>query len=507
MTDVGIAKSEEHADVGAWLAVAAGTIGALMATLDISIVNTSLPTIQGAISANGSEGTWVSTAYLVAEIIMIPLVGWFTSILGLRRFLLVTTSFFVVFSMWCGLAESLVVMIIGRVGQGFTGGAMIPTALTIVATRLPPRQQPVGMALFGMTAVLGPVLGPVVGGWLTENLSWHYVFFLNLPIGTGLLTLILLGLPQSRLDLSRLRDTDVFGLLGLILGLGALTVVLEEGQRERWFESDMISSLSVVSVIGFLLIMAGQHYAHQPIIRLKILFTRSFGSAFMLSLTTGAALYGVLYLVPQFLTEVPGYNPEQSGYITALSGIPMIVLLAMFPVLVRRIDIRIAVAFGLFLYGATCIADSLLSPETAGAQFVLTQLVRGIAQFFAILFLNQAATVSVPREYAADASGLFNAARNLGGSFGLALISTLQDQRQILHVERLSESISANSVLGQNALHHLGLARMSEAIAAQAVVLTYADLYRIFGVLMLLLIPLAFLLTTLPKDADISMSH
>jgi DHA2 family multidrug resistance protein len=198
---------------------------------------------------------------------------------------------------------------------------------------------------------------------------------------------------------------------------------------------------------------------------------------------------------------------EQSGYITALSGIPMIMLLAMFPVLVRKIDIRIAVAFGLFLYGATCIADSLLSPETAGAQFVLTQLVRGLAQFFAILFLNQAATVSVPREYAADASGLFNAARNLGGSFGLALISTLQDRRQTLHVERLSESISANSMLGQNALHHLGLARMIEAIAAQAVVLTYADLYRIFGVLMLLLIPLAFLLTTLPKDAGISMSH
>jgi DHA2 family multidrug resistance protein len=308
MSDLTTAGAQERADIGAWLAVAAGTIGALMATLDISIVNTSLPTIQGAISASGSEGTWVSTAYLVAEIIMIPLVGWFTSILGLRRFLLVMTSLFVVFSMWCGLAESLVVMIIGRVGQGFTGGAMIPTALTIVATRLPPRQQAVGLALFGMTAVLGPVLGPVVGGWLTENLSWHYVFFLNLPIGIGLLTLILLGLTQSRLDLSRLRDTDVFGLLGLILGLGALTVVLEEGQRERWFESDMISSLSVVCVIGFLMIMAGQLYAHQPIIRLKILLTRSFGSAFTLSLTTGAALYGVLYLVPQFLTEVPGYN-------------------------------------------------------------------------------------------------------------------------------------------------------------------------------------------------------
>jgi DHA2 family multidrug resistance protein len=507
VSDVDPAKPNERAGVDAWLAVAAGTIGALMATLDISIVNTSLPTIQGAISASGSEGTWVSTAYLVAEIIMIPLVAWFTGILGLRRFLLVMTSLFVVFSIWCGLSESLVVMIIGRVGQGFTGGAMIPTALTIVTTRLPPRRQPVGLALFGMTAVLGPVLGPVVGGWLTETLSWHYVFFLNLPIGIGLLTLILLGLPHGKLDWSRLRNTDVLGLLGLVLALGALTVVLEEGERERWFESGMICGLSGVSVIGFLMVIAGQLYARQPIIRLKILLTRSFGSAFVLSLTTGAALYGVLYLVPQFLTQVPGYNPEQSGYITALSGIPMIVLLAMFPILVRKIDMRIAVAFGLFLYGASCIADSLLSPDTAGAQFVLTQIVRGFAQFFAVLFLNQAATVSVPREYAADASGLFNAARNLGGSFGLALISTLQDRRETLHVARLSESISANSVLGQDALHHLGVARVSEAVAAQAVVLTYADLYRVFGVLMLMLIPLAFLLTTLPKDADISMGH
>jgi DHA2 family multidrug resistance protein len=342
---------------------------------------------------------------------------------------------------------------------------------------------------------------------LTEHLSWHYVFFLNLPIGIGLLTLILLGLPQSKLDWSRLWDTDVLGLIGLVLGLGALTVVLEEGERERWFESGMISTLSAVSISGLLMIIAGQLFAHQPIIRMKILLTRSFGSAFILSMATGAALYGVLYLVPQFLTAVPGYNPEQSGYITALSGLPMIALLAMFPILVRKIDIRIAVAFGLFVYGASCITDSLLSPDTAGAQFVMTQLVRGVAQFFSVLFLNQAATVSVAREYAADASGLFNAARNLGGSFGLALISTLQDRRETLHVARLSESISANSVLGQHALHYLGIARLNEAVGAQAAVMTYADLYRIFGVLMLLLIPLAFMLTALPKDADIAMGH
>ncbi len=169
------------ADAAAWLAVAAGTIGALMATLDTSIVNAALPTIQGEVGASGSEGTWISTAYLVAEIIIIPLTGWLERVFGLRNFLVTCTILFVGFSVLCGVATNLNMMIIGRVGQGVAGGGMIPTALTIVATRLPPDKQPVGVALFGMTAVLGPVVGPVIGGWLTENASWHYLFFINVP--------------------------------------------------------------------------------------------------------------------------------------------------------------------------------------------------------------------------------------------------------------------------------------------------------------------------------------
>ena len=184
---MGAPASEERADLGAWLAVAGGTIGALMATLDTSIINAALPTIQGEIGASGSEGTWISTAYLVAEIVMIPMAGWFEKIFGLRTFLLIVTVLFTIFSMLCGVAHDLNLMIVGRVGQGFTGGAMIPTALSIVATRLPAREQPIGVALFGVTAVLGPILGPVLGGWLTENVSWHYAFFLNVPIGIGLL--------------------------------------------------------------------------------------------------------------------------------------------------------------------------------------------------------------------------------------------------------------------------------------------------------------------------------
>ncbi len=505
--EVSLPAPAQRASAAAWLAVAAGTIGALMATLDISIVNASLPTIQGEIGASSSEGTWVSTAYLVAEIIMIPLAGWFERIFGLRKFLLFATGLFVLFSMWCGLSQTLPQMIVGRVGQGFTGGAMIPTALTIVATRLPAQQQPVGVALFGMTAVMGPVLGPMVGGWLTENISWHYAFFLNLPLGIGLIVLILLGLPARRIDMAELRNTDLAGLVGLILGLGALTVVLEEGQRDRWFESELIRWLAGVACVGFALVGLGQFTSRQPIIRLSILRSRSFGSAFTMNLMIGAAIYGILYIIPQFLASVAGYNSQQSGLIAAISGVPTLLMLALFPVLVRIVDVRLAVAFGLALYAASCFIDSQLTPDSAGAQFILTQVMRGFAQFFSILFLNQVATSSVPPQWAADASGLFNAARNLGGSFGLAAIAILQDNRTRLHLDRLSESITANSFAARQLTAPGAIEQLSNALTQQATVMTYADLNWVFGVALLVMIPLVFALRPLPKDAPIGMGH
>lgn len=500
------APAPASADTAAWLAVAAGTIGALMATLDTSIVNASLPTIQGEIGASGAEGTWISTAYLVAEIVMIPMAGWLEKIFGLRTFLLIVTSLFTVFSMICGVSHDLGLMIVGRVGQGFTGGAMIPMALTIVATRLPPREQPLGVALFGMTAVLGPVLGPVIGGWLTENISWHYAFFLNLPIGIGLIALLGLGLAGAPTRWAMFAEMDVPGVLGLALGLGGLTIVLEEGQRERWFESAFIWTLSLVSLVGFVLLALGQVVSRRPVIQLRILFGRAFGSVFLLSLMVGAALYGILYIIPQFLAQVPGYNAEQSGNVTMISGIPTIAMLALFPILVRLVDLRLAVALGLFLYGVSCFMDASLTADVAGPQFFWTQVMRGFAQFFSMLFLNQAATSAVAHDLAEDASGLFNAARNLGGSIGLALVGALQEQRTHFHAARLAESVSANSLIAQDAVARQGAIQISQQIQGQALVMAFSDLYWVFGVGLLVMIPFAFLLKPLPKDASVSLA-
>ena len=271
MSATACAPEPASASLQDWIAVIAGALGALIASLDISIVNSALPQIQGEIGASGTEGTWIATGYLVSEVVMIPLTAWLTRILGLRTLLLTCVIMFTLFSMLCGFSHDLTSMIIGRVGQGFFGGALIPTAQTITRTRLPPRQIPLGMTIFGLIVLLGPLVGPVIGGWLTENVSWQWCFFLNLPIAVGLVVLLLLGLPHQRSHLHQLAEADWLGIVGMTVGLSCLTVVLEEGQRERWFESRLIVELSLACVAGFIALAVAQVTARRPVLKLRLM--------------------------------------------------------------------------------------------------------------------------------------------------------------------------------------------------------------------------------------------
>jgi DHA2 family multidrug resistance protein len=507
---------EPQADLGAWLAVAAGSLGALMATLDISIVNSALPTIQGEIGASGTEGTWIATSYLVAEIVIIPLSAWLERMLGLRTFLLIAASLFTAFSMMCGISTNLTMMIIGRTGQGFTGGALIPTAMTIIATRLPRSRQPIGTALFGVTAILGPLLGPLIGGWLTENFSWHYAFFLNLPVGGLLVTLLIVALPHQRPHLEQFIEADWLGIAGLAIGLGALTVVLEEGQREQWFESRMIIELTALAIFGFALVAAGQIVAKRPVIRLKLLADPQFGSIVMMAVVLGAVLYGTAYVIPQFVAAIAGYNAMQAGQVVLLAGIPSMMLMPVTPLLMRFLNIRVAVAFGMGILALSCWIDTTLTIQSDGGDFTDSQLMRGVGQIFVFLFLNQAAIRSAPREFAGDAAGLFNAARNIGGSLGLALLGTIQDQRDWLHQRRLEELLSANSVRVQDyvatqahALGSVGAAYQSlgRTIQAQALVMAYNDMFWVLAIGIVCVCPLIFFLRPLPLGAPPAAAH
>lgn len=504
------AQPEPRADAAAWLAVAAGTLGALMATLDISIVNSSLPTIQGEIGASGTEGTWIATAYLVAEIVVIPLSGWLERLLGLRTLLLVAASLFTLFSIMCGLSTTLPMMIVGRIGQGFTGGALIPTAMTIVATRLPRSQQPVGNALFGATALLGPVVGPVLGGWLTENVSWHYAFFLNLPVGVGLISLLLIAIPHQPAKLNLIREADWLGIFGLALGLGGLTVVLEEGEREQWFSSSLILTISAVSLLGFVLLGLGQMLARKPVIRLRLLLNRQFGSVVIMVMVVGMVIYGTSYVIPQFLATIAGYNSLQAGQVVMLSGIPVMLMMPVTPWLLRNVDIRISVCMGLCVLALSAWLETGLTSTSDGGDFVESQLLRGLGTVFCMMFLNQAAIRSVPPEEAGDASGLYNAARNLGGSLALAGIAVIQDQRLWLHSRRLEESLRANAPNVQDYVASQGsgaLRSIARTIQTQALTMTYADMFWIMSVGIVFVVPLGLLLRPLPRHAPMVSGH
>lgn len=508
--------AQPDADLGAWLAVAAGTLGALMATLDISIVNSALPTIQGEIGATGTEGAWVATAYLVAEIIVIPLSAWLERLLGLRRFLLIAVSLFTGFSVICGLSTSLSMMIVGRVGQGITGGAMIPTAQTIIAQRLPRHQQSIGTALFGMVVIMGPLLGPLVGGWLAENVSWHYAFFLNVPISILLITLLLTGLPSQKGNLALLGEADWFGIAGLTLGMGGLTVFLEEGAREEWFASSLIQAMAFITVVGFLLLFYGQATARRPVIKLRLLLDRQFGSVAVMGMALGVVLYGTSYAIPQFLAAIAGYNALQAGKVVLLSGIPSMLMMPFVPFLIKRLDIRIAVALGMGLMGLSAYMETGLTFDSSGADFTESQLMRGVGQILGMLFLSQAVVQSVPPEDAGDASGLFNAMRNLGGSFALAGISILQQDRVWLHSRRIEESMSANSVAVSDYVGGLGravgnaqagLRLLGQQIQGQALVMTYNDIFFVMSMVTLAVIPLVLFLRPLPNSASMAAMH
>ena len=505
-----LAHHEPNADTAAWLAVAAGTLGALMATLDISIVNSALPRIQGEIGASGTEGTWIATGYLVAEIIMIPLAGWLERLLGLRTFLLIVASFFTLFSTICGMSTSLGMMIAGRVGQGLTGGAMIPTAQTIIATRLPRHQQPIGTAMFGATAILGPVVGPYVGGWLTENLSWHYAFFLNIPVCIALMALLIIGLPKQKSRLDLIGEADWLGIVGLAAFLGGLTIALEEGQRDQWFSSSFIVGMFALSAAGFVLMMIGQLTAKRPVIRLSILLNRQFGAVVIMGLVIGMVIYGTSFMIPQFLANISNYDSMQSGLIVALSGIPSLKLMPFVPFLIRRLDIRVAVAAGLVILAYSAYMETELTALSDGAAFIDSQLLRGVGTILGMLFLNQAAIQSVSREYASDAAGLFSAARNLGGSFALAGISILQDQRFWFHSRRLEETLNANAQRVQDYVHangEMSYAKLESVIQTQALTMTYIDLFWILSVGITCVIPLVFFLRPLARNAPISTGH
>lgn len=478
-----------------WIGVFGTVLGAFMAVLDIQITNSSLKDIQAALGATLEEGSWISTAYLVAEIVVIPLTGWLSQVFSTRRYLFVNASLFVMFSVCCALAWDLPSMIVFRAFQGFTGGVLIPMAFTVLLTTLPPRKQPVGMALFAITATFAPSIGPTLGGWLTENYSWHYVFYINIVPGIMLLSAVWYAIDPKPMQLHLLKQGDWGGIVAMAIGLGSLQIVLEEGSRKDWFGSQMIVRLTALAVIFLSIFFWIELTRKKPFINLRLLLARNFGLASVVNIALGLGLYGTVYIMPLYLSQIQGYNAMQIGEVLMWVGLPQLFIIPFVPRLMQRFDIRVLIGVGVSLFAVSCFMNSSLTNLTGIDQLRWSQLVRAAGQPLIMVPLSTVATSGLPPAQAGSASGLFNMMRNLGGSFGIAAIATLLTRREQFHSNRLSDFIDPYSPAVQERLQQLtqyfiskngsdlstaqnqAIAAISNTVRREAYVMAYNDCF------------------------------
>ncbi|HTB79404.1 MAG TPA: DHA2 family efflux MFS transporter permease subunit [Opitutaceae bacterium] len=445
----------------AWIGTLGGMLGAFMAVLDIQITNASIRDISGAIGATLDESSWISIAYLVPEIIVIPLTAWIASILGLRRYLIITSALFLVFSALCGQAWSLGSMIVFRAGQGFFGGALIPLGFTAVLQMLPPARHAIGFALFGLSAMFAPSIGPSIGGWLTDNWGWQWNFYLNLLFGPVLIGAVWYGFPSTPARWEKLREADGWGILLMALGLGALTTLLEEGTRDDWFGSAFITRLAVIAAVALPLFVIRQLRAKKPVTDLRLFAVRNFGLGSVINLVLGASLYGSIFLLPLYLGTIQGYGAADIGATLIWGGMPQLLIIPLMPWFMKRFDVRWLIAYGLLMFGVSCLLNTEMSADFAHDQLRWSLLVRSLGQPFILVPVSALATAGLPAARTAAASGLFNMVRNLGGSIGIALLSALLTVRERLHSNRLGEAVSA-----YNPLTHDRLAALTQKFMA-----------------------------------------
>ena len=331
------ASSEEKVSLRTWVAVLGTVLGAFMAVLDIQITNASLREITGGIGSTAVEASWVSTSYLIGEIITIPLTAWLGRVFGVRLYLLVNVSLFLVFSGLCGTASELTQMIIYRALQGFTGGVMIPMSFTVINTQLPPSRRPLGLVLFGITATLAPAIGPYIGGLLTDNYGWPMVFYVNFIPGAVMLATVFFAIDPQPLNMPLLWKGDWLGTAFMAIGLGSLIAFLEEGQNDDWFTSVFIQRCFTLAVIFIPLFIICELVSKTPVVNLRLLRIRNLGLASAVNFLLGASLYGSVFLLPEYLEQVQNYSASQTGEAMVLIGLPQLLIFPFVPRLMKSV--------------------------------------------------------------------------------------------------------------------------------------------------------------------------
>jgi len=487
-----------------WIAVGASLIGAFMAVLNIQITNASLPYIEGGIGTGVVNGDWVITAYLIGEIIVIPLSGFLSQVFSLRRYLIANTFLFLVFSVACGQAHSLPEMIVLRVLQGFSGGVLIPLAFVIIVSMLPASKHPVGMAGFAVTATFAPAIGPTIGGWLTDAYGWPTIFYINLVPGVFMLAGLIYSLPRSPMRLGLFPRGDWLGIALMAVGLACLQTVLDQGNVDDWFDSSFIIRLSLVSAVALVAFVVVEFRRKEPLLQLRLLGCRNFGLGTLGNFLLGFALYGAAYLLPQYLANTQGLDAEQIGVVVAWTGLPQLVIIPFVPRLMRWIDARMLVATGLAVFAISCFMNIHLDIDYAAPQLFVPDIVRALGQALVLTPLASIAMVGVSKSEAASASALFNMLRNLGGAIGTAALETFFTKREQFHSFVIGDSVSSLQTATQSRLAmlqqyflahgtvdpafalHEAIVAIGNDVRAEATIMGYADCFGMLGVILVL---------------------
>jgi DHA2 family multidrug resistance protein len=498
-----------------WVVAMTVTLATFMEVLDTSIANVALPHIAGNLGATSSESTWVQTSYLVSNAIILPMSGWLSTQVGRKRFYMSCVVIFTLSSMLCGMATSLPMLILFRVMQGLGGGGLGPSEQAILADTFTPEQRNMGFAIYGMAVVVAPAIGPTLGGWITDNYSWHWIFFINVPIGLISLFLtkrVVHDPPHIREQRSKGRKrTDYFGISTIVLGVGLMQYVLDKGEDLEWFDSTVICVAAAIAAAALIALVWREWTYSDPIIDLRLLKHRNFGPATLFNFTLGMVLNGSTILIPQFLQLQLGYSAAQTGLALSPGGIALAVLMPVAGMLGARFDPRKVIAVGFLLTSASLFWMMHISPDVGFTTVVWMRIFQVVGLPLIFIPISTLSYVGMRKESNNQVSGISNFARNLGGAVGTSfLVSFLTRHRQISRVDlvahlhkgdiffdryfnSLQQAALRSGASLATACHH-SLAQLQQVVDAQANVLAYISAFFVLGMIVAFLIPLPFLM-------------
>jgi DHA2 family multidrug resistance protein len=508
-----VPSDAERIDPARLIAFVAMCFGMFMAFLDIQVVSASLAEIQAGLAASSDEITWVQTSYLMAEVVAIPLSGFLSRALGTRLMFAGAAAGFTVASLMCGLTSSMSEMIVWRALQGFIGGGMVPTVFSSAYTIFPRSRMPVVVPMIGLIATLAPTVGPTIGGYLTDALSWHWLFFINIVPGIVVTIAAMTLIDFDKPDFALFKTFDWLGLLSMASFLGALEYVLEDGPRYDWFDDSTIALVAVISAASAVIFFARVLAAKNPIVDLRAFLNRNFALGSIFSFVLGIGLYGLTYLYPVYLGEIRGYDSLMIGKTMFVSGAAMFLSAPLVGRLMVKTDPRLMLAAGFLIFAASNWEMSYLTKDWDFGELLVPQILRGFGMMLAIVPITNVALGTLSPDRLKNASGLFNLTRNLGGAVGLAALNTVLDNRIDLHLARLHESITwsrlpaletlnglASRIPGSDA-QQMALKQVFLLVRQQGTVMAFAD---VFLLLCLLYVAFAGLIVLMRKPDPVA---